>query len=908
MDESDLNKILATIEKMKDAGELLSKKSYTIYSTNNYIYDVINYAKLLNDENKELIRTVSMKLIIENSPYDLLNGFLKIEEGILKHENGNLDNYKTIKTINKEDKKKGKKEEIIDNINKEKGKREIKKEEEVKQQKKIEEKKKEEEEKSRIIKEIGGITFSFLNSDKENSNKGDNLLICTDTKIIDTKIETIHKNIVKNEFNDVVTDVKYVVTDVKGDESSVLLYHDNLFIHGNKDMTMYKMFVDITNVDEKQIENISKKCIDMIYYYSKTDDKFKPKKMRMFLFDIDNAKKIATAEHIISGILLGINDIIAITKNTNIMKDVLHEIEFAYYSDDIFYKAYKGNFVGGSLPCIELYEFILDGYGIIDSNPSQFNELYDAEKNECGKIKTVHKSESYESLFTNFDKEIISCDFINSEQSGGEFLNINELYKQYLTLNTKSAWITKSYEAPITKEIMEYINRAQKINFDLLKTYCKDAMPDFNTMHDGAFIMGMNVNNNDKIILFGDFHGSYHTFFRHMIRLAKFGIINLHDYKITDGYKIIFLGDVVDRGEYGLEIVQFICKMICANNDNTIIKIVYVRGNHEQDSMYINDFGIEVKKKIKDVEMNDFKDFFSSCSSAIILLNKSENSNKDKKFWLCHGGIPINLDIDLPIIDNGLCNIKFYNKIDTGDGIYDIPQQIRWNDFYDEPDLIDIDKTLHSGNGYRITPLDLKNFMKKHGINFIIRGHQDLPLNSFLYSSHIYEKNKFGTGYSLRYRYPICFKDNNSEFTNIIKNDNIYEKTNSVFGPIARLICDEKWIDYNNFGISNNNNTVYPVLTISTNTDMERPLYKDSFAILKFNLHEKRKSKFDEFINTLDNRKYDIKTMEDINLALTNDDKDAIVTDKEIIENSKKEQSDSNLGKGNIKKVIDDML
>ncbi len=889
MDESDLNKILTTIKNTQDAGELLGEMSYAIYSTNNYIYDVINYAKLLNDKNKEPIRATSMKLIIENSAYDLLNGFLKIEEEILKHENGKLDNYKTKKTIDKEEKRKKKKEKIIDNIKEEKNKRETKKGEEFERQKEIAEKKKEEEEKSRIIKEIGGITFSFLNSVKKNNNQEENLLKCTDTKDIDATIGTIHKNIMDNEFNNTDVDVKY------GD-SSVLLYHDNIFIHGNKDMTMYKMFVDITNIDVKQIENISKKCIEMIYYYSKTEDKFKPKKMRMFLFDVGN--KVDIAEHIISGIFLGINDIISITKNNNVMKDILAVIEFAFDSDDTFYNAYKKNFIGGSLPCIELYEFILEGYGINKNNPSQFNELNDTEKNGCGKIKAGHNSGSYKSLFTDFDKEIISCDFINSEQTGGEALNINELYKRYLILNTKSEWTKGPYDSKITNEILSNINGAHTINFELLKTYCKDEIPNFNNMHDGAFIMGMEVNDNDKIILFGDFHGSYHTFFRHMIRLSKFGIINLHNYKITDGYKIIFLGDVIDRGQYGLEIVQFICKMICANNDNInndnpVIKIVFIRGNHEHSDQYNDEgFAKEVKKKIINIDMEIFKSFFGTCPSAVII------SNKKKKFWLCHGGIPIGLDIDLPIIDNKLCNIKFYKKTDNDGLIRDIPYQIRWNDFYDKRDLKDFDGTLHNKENPAndITPLDLKKFMEKHKINFIIRGHQDLPLNSFLYSSHIYEKNKFESGYYLRYRYPICFKDNNPEFTNIIKNNDVYEKTNSVFGPIARLICNEKWVNYNNFGITNNENTIYPVLTISTNTDIDRPLYKDSFAILKFNLHEKRSAKFDEFTNTFDNRKYDIKTMEDINinLVLTNDDKDAIADNKKLVENIITELSSDN--------------
>jgi hypothetical protein len=59
--------------------------------------------------------------------------------------------------------------------------------------------------------------------------------------------------------------------------------------------------------------------------------------------------------------------------------------------------------------------------------------------------------------------------------------------------------------------------------------------------------------------------------------------------KINDGYKIVFLGDVIDRGQYSSEIVFIIFLLIYVNNlddanGNSVIekpKIYYIRGNHE---------------------------------------------------------------------------------------------------------------------------------------------------------------------------------------------------------------------------------------------------------------------------------------------------------------------------------------
>ncbi len=886
-----LGQILVNIEDIKINNKLLNTNiQYSISSTNNYINDVIKYTIetiainelniiLESDENIKLIYDNSMELIDKNSPYKLLEGFLNIELFILSYENNNLNKGKMdriTKIENKIEKKIKSKERITKNIMDNEKERKERKDKEVEMQKKISddiEVKKIAAEKLKYV--VNGVKFTFL--DKNDNFDNGPILICSDNRNITPEIKGIHKKIIENEFKE--TNI------INNNEFPVLLYHDNIFIHvenlGKQNM-IYKMYIDTMNINLSRCENMFKKCIDIIYYYYKYNIEFRPKKIRFSLIDINNVNKSDVAKHIISGILLGIDNIMSDKKDENLVKEILPEVEFAFDIDRTFYDAYINNFMGGTMPCIELYEFMLDGYGITDEESSQFNEIIDVKQNECGTIKTMNKSASYKSLFNNFSDEIISCDVIRSEQIGGELLdnellNINELYKYYLTLNTKTQWDEGPYSLEIKEEIINIIDKAKDINYKLLEIYCEDEIPNYDIMHEGAFIMKMNVNNNDKIILFGDFHGSFHTFFRHMLRLAKFGIINLQNYEITNGYKLIFLGDIIDRGEYGLEIVQFICKMIYVNNNDTAIKIIYVRGNHEVRNQYTErvvngprNFIMEIKNKLEidipsklEDDKSVFKYFFSTCPSAIILSNNGNN------FWLCHGGIPIDLKekIILPkLLDmSKLCDIKFYEKTDIH-GKDDIPSQIRWNDFYPNPDKSNA--YLHA-NKKIISPENLNIFMLEHEINFIIRGHQDKPLNSYLYSTH--EKYTFNNDKSeyLKYRYPICIKKDDYVFDNIFKNvsKNTKNKVKSVQGPIARLLCDTKWIG----GIKDNKQyeKIFPVLTISTNTDIDRPLYKDSFVILKFDLHIKRVNIFDKFTNTLDNRKDDIKTMEDLNINLT---------------------------------------
>jgi len=66
--------------------------------------------------------------------------------------------------------------------------------------------------------------------------------------------------------------------------------------------------------------------------------------------------------------------------------------------------------------------------------------------------------------------------------------------------------------------------------------------------------------------MIGDIHGQLYDMF-HMLDLLK--------ERSPD--KMVFLGDYVDRGAYGPEVVAYLCAMKCAAPHNVIL----LRGNHE---------------------------------------------------------------------------------------------------------------------------------------------------------------------------------------------------------------------------------------------------------------------------------------------------------------------------------------
>ncbi len=372
-------------------------------------------------------------------------------------------------------------------------------------------------------------------------------------------------------------------------------------------------------------------------------------------------------------------------------------------------------------------------------------------------------------------------------------------------------------------------------------------------IHNGAFVFNINFNISDKIICFGDFHGSFHTFIRNLFRLHLLGILDLSNgqYKINRGYRLIFLGDLIDRGNYGLDVLYILSQFIIQNNTKNDLKIIINRGNHEVEPDY-NKYGFkkEYKFKLNQNKTTDllFSKFFSFLPSAIIL------NHGNTRYWMCHGGIPINFEINENTME--LKDKPPFNFIDTPDlknknilfinsnTELKIPNQIRWNDFSGKENS-EINEKRKAKNGsegiYVVGTNYLKSFLNLNKIDFIIRGHQDSYFNSFIFTNP-------GDKYNLS-KVPLS---NNIP----VINSNIVETNtdiNTFFHKTPKVNLEE-------FNLSNGavamidvlntmettgflkktktfkqigGKTFFPVVTISTNTDNDRPLTRDSFMMIR---------------------------------------------------------------------------
>jgi hypothetical protein len=507
---------------------------------------------------------------------------------------------------------------------------------------------------------------------------------------------------------------------------------------------------------------------------------------------------------------------------------------------------------------IELYEYQIHQYDPINfhSVPRnkekhffKFNDIDDSPDTECKRI-TVEGSQ----INSEEDTSRSSCDPIYNINGGAlkpknmyDLDNIYGNYKLFLANNIDIDELDESSVDKLLTNITETINvqinllTSDKLNLDYLfneiinKKYDiftdlinhsnKSRLEEF--ANQTSIIHRLDVKNTNKIILIGDLHGSFHTFFRILCRLHRYGVLNLDTFEINEPYKIIFLGDILDRGMYALDILNIVFKLIIKNNTNpNNPKIIYNRGNHENYDQYLYKFENSVSAPIAGLEFyykfnnppkyNEFiiKFNYLLCilPSAVVINNLDTND----KFWCCHGGFPDDFIINPLDFSNKFILIE--NTKNTRD--------IRWSDF-GEPYNGDYYSLSARGAGLKkYTHFGLTKFLENNNIKFLIRGHQDSYDNSVLFKSN---------GEQILINDP-----KNTDITNILIYNKNMKNKNRFSGPIARLILNlESYTD------------IYPVLTISTNTDNGRYLNSDSFALLKFNINSSDIEIFDKNILTI---------------------------------------------------------
>jgi hypothetical protein len=227
-------------------------------------------------------------------------------------------------------------------------------------------------------------------------------------------------------------------------------------------------------------------------------------------------------------------------------------------------KKFNKKIIGGSIenPIINVYiygivnkEFANNGTKI---NPHQtyqkFNKFYKTINDNNGIVypskyitENLIEHTFNQKTFIN-DGKYYSNDPITSIKpkiQGSSKQNIKNYYDFYLSKLTKVKDFENSgkkfYNIDRFTNIIETIESANRNLVDYLthssdknnKKLCESLEDeDIQKKHFGAYIFNVNIEENEKVLVFGDFHGSYHTFFRILVRLHILGVIDFINYNL----------------------------------------------------------------------------------------------------------------------------------------------------------------------------------------------------------------------------------------------------------------------------------------------------------------------------------------------------------------------------------------
>jgi len=256
-----------------------------------------------------------------------------------------------------------------------------------------------------------------------------------------------------------------------------------------------------------------------------------------------------------------------------------------------------------------------------------------------------------------------------------------------------------------------------------------------------SFIHKLSIPKNSIVCLFGDFHGSIHTLLRSLLRLCRMGYLNSEGKIIKEDFYMFFLGDLIDRGLYGPEVLFTVMNLYILNPE----KVFIIRGNHEDLEMSeVNGFRNGIMFKFYNEKINYEENLSNNLKlykrvvhswkylpCAIFL----KNNIKDEYIQLCHGGFAR--------------DIGFVNDfINSTDKVQSVDEQLfndfKWSDYSCSNEKLNIGNVTKKNNfgfdnvdrgpnkGKFYTPELALQYMNLTKINGIIRGHQDFHNNTKL--------------------------------------------------------------------------------------------------------------------------------------------------------------------------------
>jgi hypothetical protein len=314
---------------------------------------------------------------------------------------------------------------------------------------------------------------------------------------------------------------------------------------------------------------------------------------------------------------------------------------------------------------------------------------------------------------------------------------------------------------------------------------------------DILYITKLFIKKRSKVCFFGDIHGAIHTLIRSLLRLFVFGYIN-SDFTLNSDFYIIFLGDLVDRGLYSIEILYLVMKLKILNPNNVYI----IRGNHELCSVNY-EHGLKSNFSKLGVDYVD-KLYCKYCYIWTFLpaaIYFREEGTSSKYIQACHGGIHKDLEIiNKFLYDNDKIVYVFYMENAIAAANF-----LQWGDFKSSGDE---EPTSKNKKRPICTSLEVINYLSKSIIRQVIRGHQDTFDSTKILYHPVNPKYKDNNPNSFKNhpnRAKYFSKDSNSYNIPIPENNENIKKYvgKHLFAPVLTLStgATSRYVDCDGFSI-----------------------------------------------------------------------------------------------------------
>lgn len=215
-------------------------------------------------------------------------------------------------------------------------------------------------------------------------------------------------------------------------------------------------------------------------------------------------------------------------------------------------------------------------------------------------------------------------------------------------------------------------------------------------------LLDISLLRDDNLVVVGDVHGQFSDLTAH--------ILTAHDpAKHSKDRIFLFLGDYVDRGPCGVEVVMLLFALKVEYPTNVFI----LRGNHEEaQTSRIYGFLFEVKQKFNDLSVwARFNEVFCHLPLAALI------TAKEKRFLALHGGLSPEL--------TSVSAIEAIDRSDYG-GMLDnvasnIVDGILWSDPTEANPRF---RGNERGCGYSFGQIATTEFCNGNNLEFICRAHQ----------------------------------------------------------------------------------------------------------------------------------------------------------------------------------------